>query len=91
MRRKQEFIFHMFRYFGFFVLFLLTVSSAFPALAGQHATYLGKMLSAFKNGTSWGEDDDQSQVMVEVVSRMTEEEIAAVSSYIQGLYSNQAE
>jgi cytochrome c553 len=65
--------------------------SGYPALAGQHATYLGKMLSAFKNGTNWGEDDAQSQVMVEVVSRMTEEEIAAVSSYIQGLYSSQAE
>ena len=59
--------------------------AGYPALAGQHSTYLGKMLTTFKGGSSWG-DDAPSIVMVEVSSRMTDAEIAAVSSYIQGLY-----
>ena len=61
--------------------------AGYPALAGQHSTYLAKMLTSFKGGSSWGDDDASSIVMVEVSSRMTEAEIAAVSSYIQGLYS----
>jgi cytochrome c553 len=65
--------------------------SGYPALAGQHSVYLGKMLTSFKAGTQWGEDDSQSKVMAEVAAGMSEAEIEAVSSYIQGLYSKQAE
>jgi cytochrome c553 len=65
--------------------------AGYPLLAGQHSVYLGKMLSGFRSGTSFGEDDPQSQVMVEVSARLTDSEIEAVSSYIQGLYSKTAE
>ncbi len=61
--------------------------AGYPALAGQHSVYLGKMLTKFKSGSTWGEDDSPSEVMVEVSDRLSEEEIVAVSSYIQGLYS----
>lgn len=60
--------------------------AGYPALAGQHSVYLGKMLNGFRSGTSWGGEDAQSIVMVEVTIRMTDAEIQAVSSYIQGLY-----
>lgn len=65
--------------------------SAYPALAGQHASYLSKMLVAYKAGTTWGEDDAQSKVMAEVAFAMSEAEINAVASYIQGLYSKNGE
>ncbi len=61
--------------------------AGYPALAGQHSVYIGKMLNGFESGSIWGEDDAPSIVMVEVTERMTDAEIRAVSSYIQGLYS----
>jgi len=60
--------------------------SGYPALSGQHATYTSKMLTGFRAGENWGEDDDASEVMNGVASALTDEEIEAVSSYIQGLY-----
>jgi len=62
--------------------------AGYPALAGQHSVYVAKMLSGFKNGTNWGEDDSESNVMVGVSTFLSKAEIEAVSSYIQGLYSN---
>jgi cytochrome c553 len=60
--------------------------AGYPALAGQHAVYSEKMLSGFRAGQMWGEDDDSSKIMTEVANRLTDEEIRAVSSYIQGLH-----
>ena len=65
--------------------------AGYPALAGQHSTYLVKMLTGFQSGTTWGADDEGSKVMAEVAARLSESEIKAVSSYIQGLYSNDRE
>ena len=65
--------------------------AGFPALAGQHAVYTAKMLSRFKSGDTWGEDDTGSTVMAGVAELMSESEITAVSSYIQGLYSKDSE
>ena len=61
--------------------------AGYPALAGQHSVYLGKMLTGFKSGTTWGDEDEPSIVMAEVASPLSEAEITAVSGYIQGLYS----
>jgi len=60
--------------------------SGYPALAGQHAVYVAKMLTGFRNGENWGESDGPSHVMNGSAANLTDEEIAAVSSYIQGLY-----
>jgi cytochrome c553 len=60
--------------------------AGYPALAGQHAVYTGNMLTRFRNGENWGEGDASSQVMNGVAAEMTDAEIAAVASYIQGLY-----
>ena len=65
--------------------------AGFPALAGQHAVYTAKMLSRFKSGDTWGDDDPGSTVMAGVAEFMSESEITAVSSYIQGLYSKDSE
>lgn len=60
--------------------------SGYPALAGQHAVYTAKMLTGFRNGDNWGEKDASSHIMNGSAANLTDDEIAAVASYIQGLY-----
>ncbi|WJW75462.1 c-type cytochrome [Thiohalobacter sp. IOR34] len=54
----------------------------FPALAGQHAKYVENQLKAFRDGSR---SNDAGKMMRGVAARMTDEEIAAVASYVQGL------
>lgn len=61
--------------------------SGYPSVAGQHAVYSEKMLKGFRAGTAWGEDDTNSNTMTQVANRLTDNEIKAVASYIQGLHS----
>lgn len=63
--------------------------SGYPQLAGQHAVYSEKMLTGFRAGTTWGADDSSSKIMTDVANRLTDAEIKAVASYIQGLYQVQ--
>jgi cytochrome c553 len=60
--------------------------AVYPAVAGQHAVYTASMLTRYRAGENWGENDAASQVMNGVAARLSDEEIAAVASYIQGLY-----
>jgi cytochrome c553 len=60
--------------------------SGYPALAGQHAVYTANMLTRFRDGENWGEGDAPSQIMNGSAARLTDQEIEAVASYIQGLY-----
>jgi cytochrome c553 len=60
--------------------------AGYPALAGQHSVYTSKMLTAFRAGENYGEDDTPSGIMNGATSELNDEEIAAVASYIQGLY-----
>ena len=60
--------------------------AGYPALAGQHAMYTSKMLTGFRAGDHWVDDDRPSMVMSGVASRLSNEEIEAVASYIEGLY-----
>jgi len=60
--------------------------SGYPALAGQKSVYSAGMLNKFRDGMHWGDGDAPSMVMVGVAARLTDREIEAVSSYIQGLY-----
>ena len=60
--------------------------AGYPALAGQHSVYTIKMLTAFHAGENYGEDDTPSGIMNGATSELNDEEIAAVASYIQGLY-----
>lgn len=61
--------------------------SGYPSLAGQHSVYSEKMLTGFRAGTMWGEDDASSKIMTDVANRLTDAEIKAVASYIQGLHT----
>jgi cytochrome c553 len=54
----------------------------FPAIAGQHASYVEKALKDFRDGNR---TNDTGKMMQGVVKRMTNDEIAQVAQYIQGL------
>lgn len=60
--------------------------AGYPALAGQHSVYTASMLKRFRAGENWGEKDLQSHVMVGTAAKLTDDEIAALASYIQGMY-----
>ncbi len=65
--------------------------AGYPALAGQHASYTAKMLAWFESGERWSADDAPSTIMTEVSDSLSNEEIEALASYIQGLYRKTAE
>jgi cytochrome c553 len=54
----------------------------FPRLAGQHADYLVLQLQAFKKGTR---SNSPNGMMEDISHRLTDEQMKAVSSYIEGL------
>ena len=55
----------------------------FPALAGQHATYVDIQLKAFRSGER---TNDKAEMMQDIARWMTDDEMAAVSQYIAGLH-----
>lgn len=57
-------------------------AAKFPSLKGQHATYVVAQLQAFKTGAR---ANDAGQMMRNIAAKMTDEEMKAVASYIQGL------
>lgn len=57
-------------------------AAKFPAVAGQHAEYLEVQLKAFR---AMERTNDAGQMMRQIAAKMTDAEIKAVSSYIQGL------
>ena len=60
--------------------------SGYPALAGQHSVYTAKALKRFRAGENWGENDAPSQIMNGSAAELTDEEIEALASYLQGLH-----
>ncbi|HBH35629.1 MAG TPA: cytochrome c4 [Gammaproteobacteria bacterium] len=55
----------------------------FPAIAGQHTVYAEKQLKAFRDGSR---ANDMGAMMQDVAGKMSDDEIKAVASYIQGLH-----
>ncbi|MEO7936146.1 MAG: c-type cytochrome [Dokdonella sp.] len=62
--------------------------AAYPQLSGQWADYVGAKLNEWRSGTSWG-DDDHAKVMPAIAKRLSDEDIAALASYVQGLHEVQ--
>lgn len=63
---------------------------SFPALAGQHAGYTVATLQLYKavaQGDPRAEEDANYSIMVDIAKRLSEEEILAVSSYLEGLHA----
>lgn len=58
------------------------IPAQFPRLAGQHAEYVLTQLTNFRTGER---DNDAAKMMRTIASRMTDQELKAVSEYISGL------
>jgi cytochrome c553 len=56
--------------------------AAYPVVAGQHANYTVAQLKAYRAGER---TSDANQMMRNIAARLTDNEIAAVASYVQGL------
>jgi cytochrome c553 len=56
--------------------------AAYPALRGQYATYVAAQLRAYRAGTR---QTDPNQMMRTIAGAMSDEQIDAVASYVQGL------
>lgn len=62
--------------------------AAYPAIAGQHTAYTKSQLELFRAGTVYGKDGAQNNaVMSQVAHNLTDDEITALSSYIEGLHT----
>jgi len=59
-------------------------AAKFPRVAGQHAAYTELQLKQFQDGSR---NNDPSGMMQYIAKKMTDEEIKAVSSYIEGLHN----
>jgi len=57
-------------------------TSAYPHLAGQHASYVYQQMKRFASGER---DNDRGLVMQSLALRMTEQEMKAVSEYVTSL------
>lgn len=57
----------------------------FPRLAGQHAVYTAAQIRAYRSGARY-QTDDNLNMMKDIASYMTEQEIEAVAEYIAGLH-----
>jgi cytochrome c553 len=57
-------------------------AAGYPAINGQHAVYIAAQLRAYRSGAR---QTDANQMMRTVASTMTDEQIDAVASYVQGL------
>lgn len=61
--------------------------AGYPALHGQHATYTADRLRRYRNGEVNGANDPYSAIMAAVAKNLTDAEIEAVASYIEGLHA----
>ncbi len=58
-------------------------AAKYPALNGQHATYTAKQLRDYASGAR--KSVDKTRIMNEISARLSEEDIVALASYLQGL------
>ncbi|MCC4621849.1 cytochrome c4 [Xanthomonas cassavae CFBP 4642] len=59
---------------------------AYPRLGGQHAEYVARRLKEYQAGTTQERNPALFNIMAQVAHPLTEQEIQALSSYLQGLH-----
>ena len=63
-------------------------ASKYPAIGGQHANYSTLQLERFRAGTVYGKDDYPNKtIMSQVAKTLTDADIVALSSYLEGLHA----
>lgn len=60
--------------------------TGYPQLGGQWADYVTAKLKDWKGGTTWGEDNN-AKIMPSIAGALTEADINAVASYVEGLHT----
>ncbi len=63
---------------------------AYPAIAGQQATYVARRLEEYRAGTTGQRDRHLFDIMATVARPLADEEIQALASYVQGLHERTA-
>jgi cytochrome c553 len=58
-------------------------AAIYPALQGQHAAYTAKQLNAYADGERT--TDGKTRIMQDIAANLEKDDIAAISSYVQGL------
>lgn len=58
-------------------------AASFPSLKGQYAAYIAKQLRNYASGER--RSDGTRRIMRDIAAKLSEEDIVAVSSYVQGL------
>lgn len=58
----------------------------FPKLRGQHADYTADRLRRYRAGENNGDDDPYSNIMVAVARNLTDADIEALASFLEGLH-----
>lgn len=58
-------------------------AAVYPALQGQHAAYTAKQLNAYADGAR--ATDGKTRMMRDIAARLSNEDIEALASYVQGL------
>jgi len=59
-------------------------AAKYPSIRGQHAAYVVAQLKAYRSGTR-KTDQQQNQMMRDVAAKLSDPQIDAVASYVQGL------
>jgi cytochrome c553 len=63
----------------------------YPRIGGQHAQYVAAKLTAFHGGLVLGQNQYANAVMAKVASRLTDQEIQALATYVEGLHASSAD
>ena len=64
---------------------------AYPNLGGQHAKYVAAQLTAYRGGLVLGKGEYASVVMSQVAHNLTDQEIQALATYVEGLHASSAD
>ncbi len=60
---------------------------AYPHVGGQHASYVARRLQEYQAGVTQQTDKAHFQIMATIAKSLTEQEIQALGSYLQGLHN----
>ena len=60
--------------------------AGFPQLGGQWTDYVATKLKEWKAGTTWG-DDANAKVMPAIAQKLSDADINAIASYVEGLHT----
>ena len=60
---------------------------AYPHVGGQHQDYLVARLQAYRTGTTTEKDPAHFNIMAQVAHGLTDQDIQALASYLQGLHN----